>query len=112
MQVTSFQFKGELTPEQRRFLDEQGFIKFERFLSDDEVRFVWGEIEKVQAGWIAEGRSKAYGIPIKYGKDLDGRPFVNRFAFTTMYSRPLHEFITSERFQQIATILGPEFRFG
>jgi hypothetical protein len=112
MSISGFQFTGEWTDEQRRFLDEQGFIKFDGFLTADEVDFVWGEIEGVQRQWIAEGRTKAFGIPLKYGKDLDGKPFVNRFAFTSMYSKPLHEFVSSERFRQIAAMLGQDFRFG
>ena len=112
MSDAGFKFTGQLSPEQKRFLDEQGFIKFEQFLSPDEVSFVWGELEKVQSRWIEEGRTKAFGIPIKYGRDLDGRPFVNRFAFASMYSPALHDFVTSERFQQIGRMLGNEFRFG
>jgi hypothetical protein len=112
MWTPGYKFEGTLTPEQRQSLDEKGFIKFDSFLSPDEVDFFWGEVEKVQARWIAEGKTKAFGIPIKYGKDLDGKPVVQRFAFTSMYSRPLHDFVTSERFQKIATMLGAEFRFG
>lgn len=112
MTTPGFTFTGALTPAQRDFLDTQGYIRFEGFLSQAEVDSFWSELEKVQAGWIAEKRTKAYGIPIKYGRDLDGRPFVNRFAFSSMYSAKLHEVISSERFQQIARMLGPDFRCG
>ena len=97
MTEPSTAFTGSLSPEQQQFLDAQGYIKFDQFLSDDEVDFFWRELEKVQASWITEGRQKACGIPIKYGRDLDGQPFVNRFAFASLYSTPLHEFVTSER---------------
>jgi phytanoyl-CoA hydroxylase len=111
MSNPSFGFSGSLTPDQQAFLDEKGFIKFDGFLTPAEVDFVWGEIAGVQRQWLSEGRTKAFGIPIKYGKDLDGQRFVNRFAFASMYSPGLHEFVTSKRFQQIGEMLGPQFRF-
>jgi hypothetical protein len=112
MTTQGFTFTGRLTQEQRQFLDAQGYIKFDGFLTPDEVSFMWSELEGVQERWLHEGRQKAFGIPIKFGHDLDGRPFVNRFAFASMYSPRLHDFVTSERFQQIAGALGDGFRFG
>jgi hypothetical protein len=112
MTTAGFTFTGQLTAEQQKFLDENGYIKFDGFLSPQQVDFFWTELEKVQAQWLAEGRQNAFGIPIKYGKDLDGKPIVQRFAFASQYSKPLHELVTSERFRKIASMLGTEFRFG
>lgn len=102
----------DLTPEQRRFLDENGYIHFPGFLSEDEVDFLIRELKALEQRWIAEGRTKAFGIPIKYGVDLDGQPFVNRFAFASMFSKPIHEFLNTERFKRVARILGEGFRLG
>lgn len=102
----------DLSPEQRKFLDEQGYIHFSGFLTPDEVDFLLRETQELERRWIAEGRTKAFGIPIKYGRDLNGQPFVNRFAFTSMYSKPIHEFLGGEKFKRIARILGDGFRLG
>jgi phytanoyl-CoA hydroxylase len=102
----------ELSPEQQRFLDENGYLRLENFLSGAEVDELLAGLGEVEAGWIAEKREKARGIPIKYGKDLDGRPFVNRFAFASLYSERVHRIVTGEKFQGVARLFGPDFRFG
>ena len=55
--------------------------------------------------WIAEGREKARGIPIKYGRDATGQPYVNRFAFASLYSDRLHGSV--QRFRELAPLFGP-----
>jgi hypothetical protein len=102
----------ELTAGQRKLLDDEGYLKVPGFLSSAEVDFILGQLRAIEQRWIAEGRKKARGIPIKYGRDLDGGPYVNRFAFASCYSRPLHDLIASEKFQSLASLLGPGFRLG
>ena len=104
--------KAGLTGEQQRFLDEQGFLHFGGFLAAEEVDAILGELRGVEDRWAAEGREKARGIPIKWGKDLDGRPFVNRFAFASLYSPALHERVSAPKFQSLAGLLGAGFRLG
>ena len=110
--MDGFQLGDELTLEQRQFLDENGYIRFEKFLSAAEVDDILLALREVETKWIAEGREKACGTPIKYGKDLDGNSYVNRFAFASLYSEKLHAICSSPRIAGLSKIFGPGFRLG
>jgi phytanoyl-CoA dioxygenase PhyH len=99
-----------LTPEQQQFLDKNGYLRLPRFLAPPEVDEILAGLAEVEARWIAEGRQKARGTPIKYGKDLDGKPYVNRYAFASLYSDRLRAAV--QRFSELAPVFGPGFRFG
>ena len=99
-----------LTQDQQRFLDENGYLRLPGFLSADEVDEILAGLHEVESRWISEGREKARGIPIKYGKDLDGKAYVNRYAFASLYSDRLHRAV--ERFGELAQVFGAGFRFG
>jgi ectoine hydroxylase-related dioxygenase (phytanoyl-CoA dioxygenase family) len=99
-----------LTQEQQQFLDKNGYVRLPKFLSSAEVDEILAGLAEVETKWISEGREKARGIPIKYGKGLDGSKYVNRFAFASMYSDRLRK--AMERFKVLAPIFGPDFRFG
>lgn len=110
--MDSFTLGDAITDEQQRFLDTHGFIRFEGFLSQAETDAVLGWTQDVERRWIAEKRTKAFGTPIKFGKDEQGQPFVNRFAFTSVYSPELSAFLADQRFERIRSIFGGEFRLG
>ncbi len=113
MDIPRFTLAAEgLTANQAAFLDEHGFLHFPGFLDDPEVALLLAELHAVEEKWIEEGRTKARGIPIKYGRDLDGKRYVNRFAFASLYSERLHEFLLSPKLQAVVRILGPAFRIG
>lgn len=99
-----------LSPEQQRFLDHNGYVRVPRFLSPAEVDEILAGLAEVERRWISEGRAKARGIPIKYGRDASGQPYVNRFAFASLYSDRLHAAV--QRFGELAPLFGPGFRFG
>ena len=108
----SFAWTDAYTDEQARFLDEHGFIRFRNFLTMDEVNMIRDELKRVEADWIAEGRELVNGIPIKYGTDGEGKKFVNRFAFTSLFSPKLHALLKDERFEKVRLICGENFRIG
>ena len=99
-----------LSPEQQQFLDENGYVRVPGFLQPAEVDEILAGLGEVEQRWIGEKREKACGIPIKYGRDLEGKPYVNRYAFASLYSDRLHAAV--QRFQQLAPLFGPDFRFG
>ena len=99
-----------LTPDQQGFLDVNGYLRLPKFLSAAEVDEILAGLAEVESRWISEGRERARGIPIKYGKGLDGSKYVNRYAFASLYSDRLRN--SMERFKQLAPIFGPGFRFG
>ena len=82
---TRFTLGPEITPEQHAFLDQHGFLIFEEVISSDEVKAVLTELDEVQNKWIAQDRKMNNGVPIFWGKDEDGEPFVQRFNFLSKF---------------------------
>jgi len=77
---------GEIiTAEQQEFFNKNGFIHFKNFIKEETVGDIIQASLKVQEQWIADQKIKVNGIPIKYGKDLDGSPIVQRFAFVNKH---------------------------
>ena len=109
---THFRLSGALSVEQREFLDTYGYIHFRGFASPDEVETIRAELRAVEAEWLRAGRTQVNGIPIKLGRNPDGSRFVNRFAFTSLFSRRLREFLADERWEAVRLACGPQFRLG
>ena len=109
---TRFSLGPEITPVQQAFFDAYGFLVFDQVASPDEVEMIAGELEAIQAQWLAEGRTKVNGIPLFVGSDPDGEPFISRFAFTSMFSDKLRAFVLDERFEPIRKMVGEDARVG
>jgi hypothetical protein len=109
---TDFTLSGELTAEQSAFLDRFGFIRFRRFLLPWEVAMIHEELAAVEAAWLAEDRRAVHGIPIKYGKDENGRRFVNRYPFSSLFAPRLHALLGDQRFEWVRLACGPRYRLG
>jgi len=92
-----FVIGDQITPEQSQFFNEFGFIHFEHFISQDEVERILAAVKEIEQQWLREKVTKVNGIPIRFGKDVDGSPIVQRFAFASMYSEVLHEFLQDPR---------------
>jgi len=108
----AFPWTGTYTDEMREFLDVHGFIRFRGFATLDEVQALRDDLQRIEREWLAEGREEVNGIPIKFGVDEDGRRFVNRFAFTSLFSPWLHNFLKDPRFEVVRQICGDDFRIG
>ena len=109
---TRFELGSHITELQRHFLDTYGFILFDRVASEEEVVALRDEIDHIQSRWIEEGRRQVHGIPIFYGKDCDGAPFVQRFTFASMFSRVIEAFVRDPRFEPIRRLNGEDARVG
>ena len=107
-----FTLTEKLTEEQRRFFNENGFIHFQKFIEPEVVRLIINESIKVQENWIRNGVKKVNGVPIKYGRDLDGATIVQRFAFINQYSNVLSEFLQDSRFSALLELVNGEGRLG
>jgi ectoine hydroxylase-related dioxygenase (phytanoyl-CoA dioxygenase family) len=102
-----------ITDEQRKFFDAYGFLHFRPFISKEMVSEILKESERVQAEWIAEDRKLVHGVPVKYGKDIDGKKIVQRFAFLNQYSPLLADFLKDKRFEALFDLIGaPDCRIG
>jgi hypothetical protein len=107
-----FTLGREITPDQRAFLEAHGFLVFGGVARESELRRIDEEVRGIQERWLAEGRTKVYGIPIFVGKDETGGPFIQRFAFTSVFSPYVREFVRDARFHPVRTLIAQETRVG
>ncbi|MFO0747996.1 MAG: phytanoyl-CoA dioxygenase family protein [Myxococcota bacterium] len=109
---TRFTLGSELTAVQKAFFDKHGFILFAQVATQAELDAIYAEVCRVQDEWLAEGRKKVFGIPLFVGKDHLGKPFIQRFAFTSMFSNVIRDFVRDSRFEPIRRLVGDNARVG
>lgn len=107
-----FLLGGEITPVQRAYLDRNGYLVFAQVASPSEVERIVGEVDRVQAQFLTEGRRKAYGVPLWFGRDEQGKPYLQRTGFLSMYSDYVRQFVTDARFEPIRSLVGENARIG
>ena len=102
----TFVLGDKLTKEQLAFFEEFGFVHFTNFLDPQQIAHNLQAIKEVEQKWIANDVAKVNGIPIKYGKDENGKRIVQRFAFASLDSEVLHEFINDKRLLVLKQFIG------
>ncbi|RFM30345.1 phytanoyl-CoA dioxygenase family protein [Deminuibacter soli] len=108
----TFTLADKLTKEQLAFFDHYGFIHFKNFLTADTVNAIIAASKEVEQRWVADRVEKINGVPIKYGKDLNGETIVQRFAFINQHHPLLDRFIKDKRLQTLLGLIGPDARIG
>ncbi|QHV95101.1 phytanoyl-CoA dioxygenase family protein [Spirosoma endbachense] len=102
-----------LTEQQITFFNKNGYLHIKGFVSRQDVQLFLVEMQRIEAHFIAENVDKINGTPIKYGNDETGQRIVQRFAFSSLFSPVLHEFLQDSRFQDLTQLLQPyEGRIG
>ncbi|MDI9365327.1 MAG: phytanoyl-CoA dioxygenase family protein [Flavobacterium sp.] len=110
---SDFYLGNTLTQDQLSFFEKHGVIVFRNFLSQEKVELCISEIKRLEALWLAEGRDKVNGIPLKFGKDENGNKAIQRLCFTSLHSEPLRELLTDPRLTNLSELLAPyEGRIG
>jgi ectoine hydroxylase-related dioxygenase (phytanoyl-CoA dioxygenase family) len=107
-----FRLGAEVTPVQRAFLDRHGYLVFDRVASEEEVATLLGEADRVQERLLVERREQVYGVPVWVGQDPDGKPYLQRLAFTSEFSEAIRAFVRDPRFEPVRLLVGAEARVG
>jgi len=107
-----FTLGDKITAEQTDFFNKHGFIHFKNFIKPETVAAVIQASLKVQEDWIKNKKIKVNGIPIKYGKDLDGSAIVQRFAFINKHHSVFTELARDPRLEILLNLIGPGARLG
>ena len=110
--TTRFTLGARITGVQQAFLDQHGFAVFGGVARPDEVAQILAEVDAIQAQWLAEGRTEINGIPLYIGQDEAGAPFIQRFAFTSLRSDYIRQFVRDARFMPIRSLIGAQTRVG
>jgi ectoine hydroxylase-related dioxygenase (phytanoyl-CoA dioxygenase family) len=103
-----FEYSNPLTQEQLDFFDRYGFLHFKGFIDADTVRAFRQEMRSVEEQWISANLEKVNGVPIKYGVDVNGEKIVQRFAFSSQYSKVLSDFLRTAQFNALFPLMGEE----
>lgn len=109
---TRFTLGAEITPVQKAFFAKHGFILFSQVATQGELDAIYAEVCRIQDVWLAEGRKKVFGIPLFVGKDENANPFIQRFAFTSMFSNVIRDFVRDSRFEPVRRLVGENARVG
>jgi phytanoyl-CoA hydroxylase len=109
---TKFELGKEITPEQMDFLDHYGFIHFKKVISADEVQMIAAEMKRIETEWYNQGRKSVFGIPLFYGRDPEGNPYLQRFAFTSSFSEKIRNLVHDSRFEPVRKLIGEDARVG
>ncbi|GAB3887398.1 phytanoyl-CoA dioxygenase family protein [Spirosoma agri] len=104
---------GFLTDQQIQSFDKNGYLHIKGFVHRNDVQLFLSEMQRVEDHFVAEKVDKINGVPIKYGHDETGRRIVQRFAFASLFSSVLHDFLQDSRLQELTQLLQPyEGRIG
>jgi len=107
-----FHLGEQLTPEQQAFFHINGFIHFKNFITKDTVQRIREASKKVEKRWLEDGVKKVNGVPVKYGRDLDGATIVQRFAFINQHHDIFRGLTKDPRFEALLQLVGPGARLG
>ncbi len=102
---TKFDFGSDFSEDQLNFFEDNGFLHFKNFIDKETVKEIINASEEVGEQWMKNDVKQVYGVPVKYGKDLDGRKIVQRFAFLSLHSPRVKKLIEDDRFQKLFTLL-------
>jgi len=108
----TFTLSEKLTQQQKTFFYEHGFIHFKNFVTPDTVTQITAASQQVEKNWINGDVKKINGVPIKYGRDLDGSPIVQRFAFINQHHPTLSGLLLDPRFDALLELAGDGARLG
>lgn len=102
-----FRFEGTITNPQLQYFRKHGIIQFKNFIDKDTVQRFIRETENVQHQLLQYDIKKVNGIPLKFGQDETGAPFIQRIAFASQYSDTLSSFLKDKRLQMLTQLLAP-----
>jgi phytanoyl-CoA hydroxylase len=103
----AFTLSDQITDEQLQYFDKHGVIIFRNFLSKEKVALFRNEVDRIEKKWLAEGKEKINGVPLKFGKDQDGNKVIQRLCFLSLHSEHLHQVLVDTRTQALVSLLYP-----
>ena len=108
-----FQLQATITNEQLEFFTINGFIQFKNFVDKQTATAFIHEVKSVQDHLLRSKMITVNGIPLKFGKDINNQPLVQRLAFTSHFSNRLRNFLKDDRLKLLLQLLSPfEGRIG
>ena len=107
-----FCLAAQITPVQQAFLDRHGYVVFDRVAARAELDTILAEIDRVEQDLLAQGKTKVYGVPVWFGVDPDGRDYLFRMGFASVFSPFLAQFVRDARFEPVRKLIAEDARIG
>jgi phytanoyl-CoA hydroxylase len=107
LQSPNFSLSEKITQEQHDFFQKNGVLHFRNFIDRETVQLFLGEISRIEKELLDKGVDKINGTPLKFGKDEQGRPMIQRLCFTSLYSDALHNFLQDRRLHGLVDLVKP-----
>ena len=105
--MPGFEFFNFISEEQKIFFDKNGFIQFKHFITRENVDLFLREIQRIEKDLIDNNIEKVNGVPLKFGKDINGNKIIQRNTFLSLKSKILHEFLQDPRLNSLTELLYP-----
>jgi phytanoyl-CoA hydroxylase len=102
----TFEFGAGLTPSHIKHFNDQGIIQFRGFVDRATVASFLDEIRAVEHHLLSKAAIRVNGIPLKFGRGIDGSVFIQRIAFASHYSVVLRDFLKDPRLAALTALLG------
>lgn len=112
LEIPSFDLRRGEVDAWREAFDRVGAVRFPGAASRDEVAAIRDEVVRVNARFVREDIRKVNGIPIRYGTRPGGERYVQRFAFSSLFSDVIHDFVHDARFEPVRRFCGADTRIG
>lgn len=109
---TRFRLHSCITPVQHAFLRRTGFLVFDRAITGSEVQQILAEMTRVEDHLRREGVERVHGVPVWWGVDDQGRPWLQRMGFSSVHSPWLEDFLHEPRFEPVRRLIGATARIG
>lgn len=110
--IPEFSIAEADSPQVREAFDRVGAVRFPAAATPQEVEMLRADWQRLSDRFADEGRVRVNGVPIKYGTRPDGARYVQRFAFTSLFSEAFHRFIHDPRFEPVRRLCGADTRIG
>lgn len=101
-----------LSHEQADFFRNNGYLHMPGFIDQNMVKDVLCAIQEVEQKLLLSGAKIVNGIPLKFGKDFNGKTIIQRMTFASLYHPLLHQLLMDPRFNDLLPLLGQQGRIG
>ena len=108
----STEFSNGISPELKQSFERNGFLHFRNFLDSHAVEAMRTAMAELSQRWVQQDLKVLNGTPIKYGRDVDGTPIVQRYCFSSQFHPVLEELMNDPRLKTLLSLSDEKARFG
>jgi phytanoyl-CoA hydroxylase len=111
-EIPRFDLREGKIEDWRRAFDAVGALHFPAVAGPEEVRRLQAAADAVSDHLAARALASVNGIPVRYGTRPDGRRYVQRAPFSSLFSTVIRDFVRDPRFEPIRVLCGAGSRVG